>query len=229
MHVYYFTSAAHAVSNIAFRRVKVSRYEQLNDPFELLAINLGNKVTRQKFKDLKAKMDKEEGLICFCPDWKNPVTWGHYADKHRGVALGFKIPDELLNEVQYQTKLGNALNDPDDFTLAQIRTLKVTKFKDWEYEHERRQFIDLSLAEKEGPNYFLPFSEKLVLREVVLGSSCDLSAANVYALLQRTSLDAIVTKARMANLTFTVRQDLTVGPTGQPVVIRRKVPVARRR
>jgi hypothetical protein len=39
MRVFYLTGAQFALSNLALRRVKISRFEDLNDPFELLGIN----------------------------------------------------------------------------------------------------------------------------------------------------------------------------------------------
>jgi hypothetical protein len=40
-------------------------------------------------------------MLCFSRDWHNPVQWSHYADKHRGICLGFDVPDSLLVPVQY--------------------------------------------------------------------------------------------------------------------------------
>ena len=39
MQVYDFTSALLAVSNLAFCRLKVTRFNELNDPFELLGLD----------------------------------------------------------------------------------------------------------------------------------------------------------------------------------------------
>ena len=36
MRVYYLTGAQFALNNIALRRLKIARIEDLNDPFELL-------------------------------------------------------------------------------------------------------------------------------------------------------------------------------------------------
>ncbi len=27
------------------------------------------------------------------PAWSNPVIWAHYGDKHRGLCLGFEVPE----------------------------------------------------------------------------------------------------------------------------------------
>ena len=76
VNFYYFTSAVHAISNIENDRIKISRFSDLNDPFELLGVNLGNKETRKKFRDLKEQINDEEGLICLSKSWHNPLMWG---------------------------------------------------------------------------------------------------------------------------------------------------------
>ena len=46
MRLYHFTLAKHALSNIQNRWLKIAEINQLNDPFELLAMNLRDKVQR---------------------------------------------------------------------------------------------------------------------------------------------------------------------------------------
>lgn len=104
MRVYYLTGAAFALSNLALRRVKVSRFSDLNDPFELLAVDLGDKDHRKAFRTTKDKINADKGLICLSESWSNPLLWGHYAEKHTGIALGFEIPEKLLNPVIYAEK-----------------------------------------------------------------------------------------------------------------------------
>ena len=33
--------------------------------------------------------------------WHNPVQWTHYADRHKGLCLGFYVPDEYLVKINY--------------------------------------------------------------------------------------------------------------------------------
>ena len=87
MRVFYLTGAQYGISNIALRRIKVSRFSELNDPFELLGVSLADKAKRKAFRLTKEKIDKSKGLICFSRNWRNPVLWGHYAEKHTGIAL----------------------------------------------------------------------------------------------------------------------------------------------
>jgi len=96
MRVYNLTTAQYALSNIALRRLKVARYDQLNDPFELLAIDVASRDLRAGILAKKTQVHSQEGLICFSRSWKNPLLWSHYAEKHAGIGLGFEIPENLL-------------------------------------------------------------------------------------------------------------------------------------
>ena len=112
MRVYYLTGANYGLSNLALQRVKVSRFHDLNDPFELVGVNLAEKGVRKAFREMKENLDGEKGLICFSKSWKNPLLWGHYAEKHTGIALGFDVPDERLSPVIYAKRLLSMKLDP---------------------------------------------------------------------------------------------------------------------
>lgn len=79
MRVHYLTGTQYALSNIALRRIKVSRFTDLNDPFELLAVDLSDKQHRAAIRATKEELNKDKGLICFSKSWSNPLLWGHYA------------------------------------------------------------------------------------------------------------------------------------------------------
>ena len=84
------------------RRLKLAMLEDMNDPFELLGIELKTPEDRAFFQEqLKPEMNRTIGLLCFSRKWSNPVLWSHYADKHRGLCLGFDIPDLRAKEVTY--------------------------------------------------------------------------------------------------------------------------------
>ena len=45
---------------------------------------------------------RASGLLCFSRHWYSPALWAHYADNHKGMCLGFDIPDdESAQAVQY--------------------------------------------------------------------------------------------------------------------------------
>lgn len=56
MRVYYFSNTEYTISNLALKRLKVSRFSQLNDPFELLAADLLNPHHKNALEILKANL-----------------------------------------------------------------------------------------------------------------------------------------------------------------------------
>jgi Protein of unknown function (DUF2971) len=211
MRLYNLTPAHFGLSAIALRRLKIARLSELNDPFELLAVNLADRSHRQAFCDLKNQLNKTKGLLCFSSSWSNPVLWGHYADRHMGLALGFDVPDDLPSEAIYADEptlipLDHLTNQPSlDEQL--INRLLRTKFADWKYEQEWRMFVQLDPSCVEGGLYFYDFSPNLQLVEVILGSRCAIPAAKVSALVADIHPEVVVRKAGIAFQSFTVVED----------------------
>ena len=208
MRVYYFTESPFALSNIALRRMKISRFFDLNDPFELLGADLGDQEDRRLFSEIKEDLHKNRGLLCFSKSWDNPVLWSHYADKHRGICLGFDIPDERLTPVIYTKEPIKLAQDKRIHKTKPskkiIKNLMRTKFVDWRYESEFRVFVQLDHETIESGLYFYPFSENLALREVILGPRCEIPADNVSEALAGFKPKAAVIKARVAFTKFKV-------------------------
>lgn len=211
MKLYYLTSAQFALSNLAMRRVKISRFSELNDPFELMAANLSDDAERRAMQGFHDQTDAFKGVICFSSKWENPVLWGHYADKHRGMALGFEVTRDLLFEVKYENSRFDLPRDPatnyakpEEETIHQILS---TKFSDWQYENEWRFFVELSEAKLESGLYFEEFSESLKLIEVILGAKCELPIEKVQSLINAMGLTAKVIKAKIARDEFKVVVD----------------------
>lgn len=203
MRVYHFVSSQYALSDIALRRMKIARLEDLNDPFELLAANVGGrKQLRKTLQFWKRALNDTKGLLCFSKNWENPVLWSHYAAKHYGFCLGFDLNDHLAEEVKYSRKRirFNFNGEPTADRVDQKRALNLllTKSQDWSYEDEVRVFVDLNKHSIEGASYFYEFSRDLTLREVILGSLCEIPIKNIRTLID-TSYDSVdVIKARLA-------------------------------
>jgi len=207
MRLYYFTGAQYAVSNIALRRIKVSRYRDLNDPFELLGVNLSEKSNREAFLAIKNRIDVNQGLVCFSKGWKNPLLWGHYAEKHTGIALGFDVPENLAQPVIYAKKLADVKVGPDGLWDNNfIDQLVRTKFYDWKYEQEVRLSVTLDQHTESGL-HFESFNEALSLREVILGPKCELPIASICQLVSNFTPKVQVIKARIAFTRFEVLAD----------------------
>jgi hypothetical protein len=204
--LYYLTGPDHALSNIVFGRIKLSRFSDLNDPFELLGTNFGHKETKAAVRSHKAKINNTFGLICFGEDWVDPVVWSHYAAKHRGIALGFDVDERLAKPVTYQTKrLDKKIpTGATAVTKSIAELLTYTKFESWKYEREWRILTPLDKGEIEGGLYFLPFSRRLRLMEVILGPTCDFSVAKMRELVDQHHADVTTFQARLADRSFRI-------------------------
>ncbi|OLP54875.1 hypothetical protein BJF92_13795 [Rhizobium rhizosphaerae] len=207
MRLYYFTKPEHGLENIRRRRIKIARIKDLNDPYEFIPL-MGDRALRKGMREMKRLADSEYGIVCFTSSWEHPMMWSHYADRHRGVCLGFDvvsarpiIPIEytphLLAEKDFKVQ---QIDDID--TLDYMRTWFV-KFDSWAYEAEKRMVFQLDQEEVENGLYFHRFEPALRLAEVVVGAESDITRDQVTAAigdLQNVEL----TKARLAFQRFAV-------------------------
>src|SRR4051812_14453020 len=104
MLVYHYLTAAHGLENIRRRRIKIAELRDLNDPFELSCYALDNRRARREMESIRNEIGRRYGWVCFSSDWRNPVLWSHYADKHKGMCLGFDVPDEKIVPVRYTSE-----------------------------------------------------------------------------------------------------------------------------
>lgn len=202
VRVYHLTSPEHGISSISLSRLKVARFSEVNDPFELMPLHAHNPETRKLMVRFKDWQNSKKGLLCFSENWTNPMLWSHYADKHKGICLGFDLrPGSEVQKVIYKEKRPrmklDTLEDPSSIPKDIQDLLLLTKFKGWEYEHEIRRFVDLSKAKQENGLYFLPFDENLRLKEVILGVRNVLSLEDIRKLTKATNPAAFVLKTRL--------------------------------
>ncbi len=200
--------AGWAIEAIKSRRLKISRLADMNDPFELLGLNLADPADRRAWSRTRKELDKTKGVLCFSRNWDNPVLWSHYADRHRGICLSFHVPDRLLLPVRYEAKrlpsqfagrrLAGTLNE--EF-MKQILT---TKFADWKYEDEVRAFCELKEKDEESGQYFSNFDENLVLKKVVLGARCNATQAELKPYLKDCPNSVTIVKVRLAFQSYRV-------------------------
>jgi hypothetical protein len=199
---YHFVSLQHGLDDIRRRHLKISRLDDLNDPFELWAIAQSDRRLRQGIKATKVEIARQYGLLCFSLNWHNPVLWSHYADRHRGLALGFDVDEQILKPVSYRKT--RPVLTTIDATVA--HWLLFTKYIDWNYEHEARIFTSLEDPDRATGLYFAHFTEQLILREVIAGPLC---TATEQELREATGSTAKIkfTRARLAFKTFRIVAD----------------------
>lgn len=209
MRLYKFYSAKWGLAALEKGRLKITTGDDINDPFELAAVQLGNRSLRDVFNQHRKAMFSKIGIVSFCRKWSNPVIWSHYAEAHRGLCLGFDVLDAHTIPIDYVSKrIPFDLNGlapssaPSDAIGARLLR---TKFSHWRYENEVRILcaFDEPGIVQENTLRFTPFTEDLRLREVILGP---LYESRGYVAMQRAlQSDGIeIITARAAFKTFSV-------------------------
>ncbi|HSD39560.1 MAG TPA: DUF2971 domain-containing protein [Rhodocyclaceae bacterium] len=144
----------------------------VNDPVRFL---LGQYIE----DELLRRYDK--GIFSLAQRATCPLMWSHYADQHRGLCLGYSIPEAAMPNIHKIHYGGNRLvqasvvegmlsgNDTDRRTVDKAVLLK--KAKPWAYEREWR--LIGPRGKQDSP---------LELEEVVFGMRCD--SAVKYAVVQ---------------------------------------------
>ena len=179
MRVYHFLGHQHGLENLRLRRLKIATLNDINDPFELLATASPVFEEREAFRTLRQEWAQRFGMLCFSRDWRNPVQWSHYAEKHRGLCLGFDVPDNYLSRITYSSSRirpnweAIRSNDKAD-SEKEILRWSTTKFRHWHYEQEERLFLSLDKPDEDGL-YFCEFGDKLMLCEVSYGSLSEIA------------------------------------------------------
>jgi len=213
MRVYHLCSASHGINNIALKRIKIARILDLNDPYELLGVDQRDKQLRKAFTGFRNDMNERNGLLCFSENWNNPVLWSHYADKHKGICLGFDVTDGMLIKAVYSNKLVPVKLDKTvktpRFTEQFMKKLLATKFSHWKYEEEYRLYVKLDKDTMEDGLYFYNFSKYLILREIILGPRCEMAISTVRNLVSHYSHPVYVIKARIAFTKFKIVENRT--------------------
>jgi Protein of unknown function (DUF2971) len=202
MRVYYLTSTKWAEVILKERRLKLARFGELNDPFELSLIDSRQRDTRKVVKPMTDYFAKTIGVICFGANWASPVIWAHYGDKHFGVALGFDVQGQLLTRIQYTDKkipvpFGSHL-PKYGLSAALLSKVRMTKATDWSYEREYRVESALRIKDPVTGLYYVDCGPHLALREVIVGHRCGWTAGTIRPMLGTVSQRVRICKARPA-------------------------------
>lgn len=203
MRVYKFLDAKFGIKSLSEKRLKISTLEDLNDPFELIPYDLSDRTNRFAAQRARDELSRNRGMLCFSATWHDPVLWAHYSDKHKGICIGFEIPEDVGMPVQY---VQNRLPFPDTATLENAEAMLVTKYRNWAYEREIRVFA--TLDDQEDGLYFAEFNQKLDLVEVIAGARCAVSSSEIEQALGPSAESIKLIKAHAGFGEFKIVEDL---------------------
>ena len=187
--------------------IKVSRIKGVNDLFELQPYLRISKADRRHLNKIRTEVANTYGMVCFSTDWQEPIMWGHYADRNRGIVLGLEVTSNRfsVNEVKYPSDRVKVPLDPRTVTPSEyIKAVGFIKYKGWSYEKEHRFFVKLSECICIEGDYFLKFGNDLGLRKVIIGPDHPSKRKNyreaakyIVDLVKHTDVELMVSRAEL--------------------------------
>jgi hypothetical protein len=192
------------------QEIRISTFDKVNDPFELLGAINGEKSMRRNFEWLRDHWTKTMGFISFSDNWKSPLMWAHYASNHTGVCLGIEVSNEKLLKMEYSPSRSALEFDATNFENAAdselMEQIVVRKFQEWEYEREWRVLFPLDCDPKQPrPEYFYEqISPEFELREIILGARCARSLQEIQKQVFGVTATVQVKRARPAFGSFSM-------------------------
>jgi len=130
---------SYTVNTLANQMLFLSKYEQLNDPFDLVLTHLGRNSgdgsLLEKFSNV--------GIFSVSEHPISQLMWAHYADSYRGMCIGYAayvVPNpRVLHPVRYIKSVPKKIFKPE--SLSQQELLEwylLSKSRAWSYEREWR-------------------------------------------------------------------------------------------
>lgn len=183
VRLYRYLAAKWAMCTLETGELRVSRLAELNDPFEFRpALAYVNPIFPHEYVDehlgfIVDDFNPRVGIVCFSEEISDPVLWSHYADSHRGIALGFNVwVDDHLWPMIYPNDrptfdVKNFPTMTADEAMQMVGRILAAKAPSWKYEREQRVFVDLPTARAEGGHYFHKIPPHCLV-QVVLGILC---------------------------------------------------------
>ncbi|WKL58041.1 DUF2971 domain-containing protein [Asticcacaulis sp. ZE23SCel15] len=213
MRLYYFTNEQYGLEAIRDQRIKISIIKDLNDPFEFTALSLTGLDQRETLNHIKSGVSENVGIVCLSSSWQHILMWSHYADKHRGICLGFDFQGHV-EKVQYDSKFLTAedlgVTSNEDITNVELAELIRHKSSVWRYEKEYRLLCpnyEPSAKDPISQIYFLNFSDRFKLKQVILGCNSNLSSLRLKQVLASKSKSIRCFRARPSDVGFKVTKE----------------------
>lgn len=163
MRVYrYFRKIEYAIEAIVNATIYLSSFDEFNDPYEtVICFDKQRDSDGIPYQLPEIRYSNEGkagvGVCCFSKRYDSMLMWGHYANGHRGVCIGYDLSlipysdgysildnntyDVFAKDVKYGQKL-NILDYDGGYTFGGVEACEMLscKPKEWEYEEEVRLF-----------------------------------------------------------------------------------------
>ena len=210
MRLYHYLESKWALDNIRRRRLKLSKIDDMNDPYEWACVRAADDASQATLERARRDIAELHGVLCFSRSWNKILMWSHYGGRHGGICLGFDVPDGegRFMEIKYLNELVVAPNLsglPREQQKPFFELLYTGKYGGWRYEEEIRTFARRDKKDDETGLRFASFDEDLKLREVIAGANFQLSKAVIEEAL--SGYPAVISKVGISAHRFEVILD----------------------
>ena len=211
MILYRYLNEAFSLQAIQKGELKVGRLADLNDPADCLPTlsntpEQGDDAAKEAFeKRYFSQVYNDVGILSFSATVIDPVIWSHYADAHRGMALGYDfgargaklfevVYDDLRAVLDYQEVEKCRIENPEkgQFIESIVTQGFTKKAQSWNYEKEYRIFVNLYHCQMNGQHYFVSGMRP---KKVVLGVKCRITESDVLRMVRHHP--PVITRAKM--------------------------------
>lgn len=224
MTLYRYLNQQYALEALQTMQLKVGRLSELNDPADCRPrlINGPNDNDPHFEERYFAEIGQEIGVLCLSETYKDPVIWSHYADAHRGLALGYdfradpggavchpvhyELPRPVIDYTESERLRADDHSNRLFFDMV-IEKGFCSKAPSWGYEKERRVFIQLGPhnCTMKGSHYFVrhmgPAPE-----QVIIGARCTLTVSDVRRAINSNGVVPAMTQIFKARLHSEINQ-----------------------
>ncbi|BCS96657.1 hypothetical protein DSLASN_22890 [Desulfoluna limicola] len=175
-------------------------------------MSLEDEFCQKIMQETKAKTNKMLRLLCCSKSWNSPLLWGHYADRHTGIALELEAPESHVQEIQYSKDrvaldLHSLMRNRHKDENAKWTMFKMfmTKGIQWAYEDEARlQFTLDDLHSLNGHDFF-NLNDTIKITGLVLGVNNKTTDSRIISAVPNNH-QVSITKTQMSALSFEIQE-----------------------
>ena len=147
------------------------------------------------------------GVLSLAQDCNCPLMWSHYADNHKGLCLGYTIPDKAKGKIQPINYTSNSrdiktsqilkmLNGDANAKLEIEKAIFLRKASPWQYEKEWRMISKIGKQ-----------NASLYLSDIIFGMRCkDTTIYTIMKSLQGRNLPITFWQMAEVHQQFTLRK-----------------------
>jgi hypothetical protein len=148
--------------------------------FKQTVLNRNHDEVEQWQNSFQQRVSNIIRIGCFTIDPRNLLMWSHYAEKHKGIVIGYDFSDNpalTKNILRVKYRKNNYSFDVNccygfDPTIEQIGEMLSWKYCKWNYEKEYRMVRMCSNLNKSGELYGIADSDQYI-REIIVGCKTD--------------------------------------------------------